>query len=965
MNNTFGNIEPPSGNVTFLFTDIEGSTLLAQKFFNKLPAELLKHNSILNQTISSHNGYVFKIIGDAFCCSFAKSADAVNAATEIQRKLIKVVWDEAVIKIRIGIHSGVAIWNGKNYDGYLTLSRSERVMSAAYGEQILISDDAYQKLSNDNANEYYSVLDKGISFADLGEKKLKDLVSPVRLYQVNAPGLRSEFPPLKTLDARPNNLPVQISNFIGRENDIKKIRENLGTASLTTLTGPGGSGKTRLALQAGADVIDSFADGVWIIELAQLNDGDLLAQVIGRTFGLDENSGDKPDEALIAFLKKKETLLIIDNCEHIIDASAKLTEKLLVNCPRLKIIATSREAMKISGEKIFRVDSLTTPNPEELATIESISQFEAVRLFIDRALAVDSEFQVNNENAPALAEICHRLDGIPLAIELAAARIKVLPLEKINDRLSDRFKLLTGGKRTVLPRQQTLRAMIDWSYDLLNENEKLLFRRLSVFKGGWTLEAAEEICSDESLDSYEVIDILTGLLDKSLITSKEETENMRFGMLESIRQYAKEMAGDNIGIKEKHSEYYRKLIDTTDILEGNGDFIKWSNLVDEEISNIRRAIFRSLDSNPERAVAILNSISEYWVSRGRFLEGYITCRKILEFKDIEDPSQKGMILYTMGHMSCVLGNMKESRQLGNECMALFRNAGNKYGIANACNLIGFTLSGNVGHDDEAWELYEEALAIFKELGLKFNIATVLYNMSFVVAKRLEADYSLKLKEEALEIYRETKNPSKIAMTLTSIGSFEFKRGNLEIAQRQIEESLATPGSLDNKFLTSLNLVLMGCINSKMRSFETAMKFFNDSIKISTECGYAANLVPTLYYKGDAFYMSGDYYEAKRNFIESVKTGAEKDIDFYLVQNIIGLGLTHYAIGDFRKSLTHLLIAKKILNGTYGTVGKLKVDEAVKYISKNEEVLEGQQCESIRSIVDGMNQEEMITFVVES
>ena len=621
MNNTLGNINPPSGSVTFLFTDIEGSTLLAQKYHNKLPVELLKHNSILNEAIGKHSGYVFKIIGDAFCCAFAKTADAVNAATEIQKKLSEVEWDEAIIKIRIGIHSGVALWDGKNYDGYLTISRAERVMSAAYGEQILISDDAYQKLSNDNSNEYYSVLDKGILFSDLGEKKLKDLVSPVRLYQVNSPGLRSDFPPLKTLDARPNNLPVQISNFIGRENEIKQISENLGTASLITLTGSGGSGKTRLALQAGAEMIDNFADGVWFIELAQLNDGDLLAQVIGRTFGLDENSGNKPDEALIEFLKKKEALLIIDNCEHIIDASANLTEKLLVNCPRLKITATSREALKISGEKIIRVDSLTTPDPDELATTESISQFEAVRLFIDRALAVNSDFQVNNENAPALAEICCRLDGIPLAIELAAARIKVLPLEKINDRLSDRFKLLTGGKRTVLPRQQTLRAMIDWSYDLLNDNEKLLFRRLAVFKGGWTLEAAEEICSDESLDSYEVIDLLTGLLDKSLITSKEDPESMRFGMLESIRQYAKEMSGDITAIKEKHGEYYRKLVDTTEILEGKGDFIKWINEVDMEVANIRRAMFRSLEGNPERAVAILNGISEYWVSRGHFREG--------------------------------------------------------------------------------------------------------------------------------------------------------------------------------------------------------------------------------------------------------------------------------------------------------------------------------------------------------
>ena len=965
MNKTIENINPPSGDVTFLFTDIEGSTLLAQKFHEKLPTELQKHNLILNNTVRLYSGFVFKIIGDAFCCAFYQVSNAVKAAIEIQKKLCETEWDEAVIKIRIGIHSGTALWDGANYDGYLTISRAERVMSAAYGEQILISDDAYQKLLNIGSTEFYSSAQGGVSFADLGEKKLKDLVSPVRLYQINAPGLRADFPPLKTLDARPNNLPVQISNFIGRESDIKNIKESLGIGSLITLTGSGGSGKTRLALQAGAELIDNFSDGVWLIELAELNDGDLLAHKICRTFGLDENSGAKPDEALIEFLKKKEVLLIIDNCEHIIDASANLIEKLLISCSRLKIISTSREALKISGEKIIRVDSLTTPAPDESVTTESISQFEAVRLFIDRALAVDSDFQVNNENAPALAEICYRLDGIPLAIELAAARIKVLPLEKINDRLSDRFKLLTGGKRTVLPRQQTLRAMIDWSYDLLNEDEKLLFRRLAVFKGGWTLEAAEEICADEHVESYDVIDILTGLLDKSLITSKEESDNMRFGMLESIRQYAKEMAGDLSAVKEKHGEYFKKLSDSSEILEGNGDFLKWTNLVDSEIPNIRRAIFRSLDGNQERAVAILNGISEYWAARGQFREGYITCKKIMEFKELNDPVHRGMLIYTLGHMSCVLRNMKESRQLGNECMALFRSAGYKFGIANACNLIGFTLSGNVGHDDEAWECYEEALAIFNELGLRFNQATVLYNMSFVAAKRLESEYSLTLKQQALKIYRETRNPTKIAMTLTSLGSFEFKRGNLEEAQKNIEESLATAGSRENNFLTSLNLVLMGCINAGLGEIETAMSFFNDSLKISTDCGYTANLIPTLYYIGDAYYKSGEYERAEKNYFDSIKIGIEKEIDFYLVHNIIGLGQLYYAVGNFGKSLKVLLIAKKILNGTYGTIGKLKADEAEEYISKNEETLGVQQSELIRSGVDEMSEEEMLAFVVES
>jgi non-specific serine/threonine protein kinase len=758
---------------------------------------------------------------------------------------------------------------------------------------------------------------------------------------------------------------VQISNFIGREIEIRHINDSLETAALITLTGTGGSGKTRLALQAGAEVIDNFADGVWFIELAELNDGDLLAQVIGRTFGLDENSGNKPDEALIEFLKKKEALLIIDNCEHIIDASAMLTEKLLASCPRLKIISTSREAMKINGEKIIRVDSLTTPDPLELATSETVSQFEAVRLFIDRALAVDSNFQVNNDNAPALAEICHRLDGIPLAIELAAARTKVLPLEKINDRLSDRFKLLTGGKRTVLPRQQTLRAMIDWSYDLLNEDEKLLFRRLSVFAGGWTLEAAEEICSDEYLDSYDLIDILTGLLDKSLITSKDDSENMRFGMLETIRQYAKEMAGDISATREKHSEYFRKITLAADVLEGKIDMIAWAKSIDGDIANIKRAIFRSLKDNSQRAVEMLSSIGEYWVLRGYYREGYITCKKVLEFNEIIDPLQRSMAIYAMGHMASILGNMQESRKLGEECLALSRIAGDKYAIANACSLVGLSHSSSMKHDDESWERYEEALQLFSELGSRYNKASVLYNMSFVAAKRSDKELSQKLKKEALEIYRELKNPVKIALTLTGLGSTELKQGNLEEARTYIQESLTVSEPTKDKYMTSINLVLLGCINSGTGDFDTAQKYFDESLKISKECGYVANIIPTLYHIGDAFFKSGDFDNAGKSYVESIKTGAEREIDFYLVHNIFGLGLIYFAKDDFKRSLTILQIGKKILNGTYGTIGKPKADEADEYIVKNEDILGAKQSESIRSSVDVMSEEEMISFVVES
>ncbi|HMS64357.1 MAG TPA: adenylate/guanylate cyclase domain-containing protein, partial [Ignavibacteria bacterium] len=458
----FNQMIKPTGNVTFLFTDIEGSTKLAQEFVEHYPAALIKHNIILNETVKSNNGFVFKTVGDAFCCAFQNSHDAVNAACEIQMLLLRYDWKEVKIKIRIGIHSGKAEWNGKDYMGYITLARVSRVMSAANGEQIIISNDALELCDTNN------LFSDKIFFRDLGERRLKDVIQPINLFQINSPGLREDFPPLKTLDARPNNLPAQLTNFIGKEEEVKAIKEILKESRLVTLLGTGGAGKSRLTIQIAADLIDDFANGVWFIELAPLSNPDYLAQTIASVFNLQSSPDLEITDVLINYLNEKEILLIFDNCEHLTEACSVLAEKLLVNSPGLKILASSREVLRSGGEKIHHVLPLKHPAINEEVTPLQLSQFEAVRLFIERAIAVKPDFRVNNDNVSALAQICYRLDGIPLAIELAAARIKILTVNEINNRLENRFNLLTGGKRTDAPRQQTFRALIDWSYDLLS-----------------------------------------------------------------------------------------------------------------------------------------------------------------------------------------------------------------------------------------------------------------------------------------------------------------------------------------------------------------------------------------------------------------------------------------------------------------------------------------------------------------
>jgi len=476
----------PTGTVTFLFTDIEGSTKLWQQYPNAMPKALACHHAILNETIAAHAGYVFQIIGDAFCAAFSTATDGLEAALATQRALRATTWGETgAISVRMALHTGradmrVGERTSGEYVSSLTLSRAARLLSAGHGGQIL--------LSLPTAELVFDHLLPETILRDLGSHRLKDLIRPEHIYQAVVPDLRSEFIPLKTLDTHPNNLPIQLTSFIGREQEMARVKEILIDTRLVTLTGAGGSGKTRLAIQVAADLIDEFPDGVWFVEFAPLADTALVTYSVATALGLQLQSGRTIQLALTEYLRERNCLLLFDNCEHLIDACARLADALVRACPNMKILATSREGFGIAGEVIHRVPSLATPSLET-PTVQTLTQYEAVRLFIDRAVTIQPDFAVTNQNALAVAQICYHLDGIPLAIELAAARVNVISLEQISERLVDRFRLLTGGSRTALPRQQTLRALIDWSYSLLSPAERILFERLSIFAGGWTLEA--------------------------------------------------------------------------------------------------------------------------------------------------------------------------------------------------------------------------------------------------------------------------------------------------------------------------------------------------------------------------------------------------------------------------------------------------------------------------------------------
>lgn len=576
----------PSGTVTFLFTDIEGSTKLAQEHPDTWESMRARHHDILQSAMDAHNGYVFQIIGDAFCVAFHTAGDAVRASALAQSNLHKEPWGKASLKVRMGIHTGRAELQGDGqYHGYLTMSRIQRLMSAGHGGQVLISL-ATEELVRDE-------LPDGVSLHDLGEKRLKDLIRPDRIHQLNITGLPSEFPPIKTLDIYRHNLPTQLTSFIGREKEITEIKNELGNHRLVTLTGSGGTGKTRLSLQVAADLLDSFPNGVWFVEFAPLSDPELIPSTVLCALGISEQLNRPALDVLQEYLQPRKLLLVLDNCEHFIANAATVANAILSAAPDVKILSSSREALGVQGELSWHVPSLSSPDPKKLPELEALTQYEAVRLFIDRASLVSPHFTVTKDTAPAIAQICFRLDGIPLALELAAARVKMLSVDQISARLDDRFRLLTGGARTALPRQQTLRAMIDWSYDLLSENERLLLRRLAVFAGGWTLELAEQVCSDETIDPYEILDMLGRLVDKSLVTVYESITGTRYRILETVRQYAREKLfelGDGEKLRDRHLKVFTEFAEQMEPDSHGQNQPHCFNRFEEEMDNFRAAM---------------------------------------------------------------------------------------------------------------------------------------------------------------------------------------------------------------------------------------------------------------------------------------------------------------------------------------------------------------------------------------
>jgi predicted ATPase/class 3 adenylate cyclase len=902
---------PPSGTVTFLFTDIEGSTKLAQEYPDQWEALRARHNAILQAAVDRDNGYIFQIIGDAVCVAFHSAGDALNAALNAQWLLQNEPWSPAPVKVRMAIHTGAARLNNTSdqiiYLGYTTLVSTQRIVSAGHGGQVLISGATYELVRD--------VLPANTELLDLGERRLKDLWRPEHLYQLNAAGLSATFPPLNTLDAFLNNLPAQLTSFIGRENEIANIKRELKTHRLVTLTGPGGTGKTRLSLQVAADLLDHFQHGVWFIELAPLTDPDLIPQTILSAIGILEQSGTPPLERLKEYLHEKKSLIVLDNCEHLIEGSAKVADTLLTAVPDLKVLASSREALGVKGEAVYPVPPLSLPDIKHLPRVAQLSQYEAVRLFIERALLIAPHFSVDQYNAPLIAQICHRLDGIPLAIELAAARVKMLSVDQISARLDDRFHLLTGGARTALPRQQTLRALIDWSYDILSESERLLLSRLSVFASGWTLEAAEQVCagmgqgavSKDTLSHYEILDLLTQLINKSLIVVIEpspgkETRDpagglLRYRMLETIRQYAHEKlleAGGSEIVRQGHVTYFVDLVERAEPNLRAFDMLMWLDRLEDELDNIRAVLEWALKSNVETVLRLASALLWFWHIHNHKNEAVGWLEQGLDREAAERGEKplwperallRGKALNAAGFL---LRNSEKRITLLQEALKLFHELGisGKQGAATALRILG-NCELEKGHYEQARVLAEESLSIFMETKDQFNQAECLNLLVGLAMNEGDFEQAIRLQEEALILRKEIGDKDGMAYALYMLGQIAHSQYDIARAQTLYEESLALFHEIGNRTWVAEITGTLADIASTKGDLPKAVSLIEEGLALARNMDDKYGIAHLMLNLGDAARFQGDNDRASQLYEETMTLSRKMEANNFIAYALYG------------------------------------------------------------------------------
>jgi predicted ATPase/class 3 adenylate cyclase len=826
----------PTGTVTFLFTDIEGSTRLWEENPEAMRVALARHDKILRETIEAHGGYIFKTVGDAFCAVFSTAPEALGAALAAQRALFSEEWSKiGPVRVRMALHtSEAAEERGGDYFGP-PLNRVSRLLSAGHGGQVLLSQ-ATQEL-------VYGEVPEGTELRSLGERRLKDLFRPERIFQLIAPDLPSSFPPLRTLDARLNNLPSQPTPLVGREKEVAEVcglfrREGM---RLLTLTGPGGTGKTRLGLQAAANLLEEFDDGTFFVSLAALTDPKLVASAIAAPLGVSEAADQPLEESIKEYLREKEVLLLLDNFEQVLEG-AQLVGQLLAACPGPKVLATSRIPLGLYGEREYLVPPLSLPDPKRLPSLERLTQYEAVRLFIERAQDARPDFSVTKDNALAVAEICTRLDGLPLAIELAAARVKVLTPQKMLQRLSDRLKVLTGGARDLPERQRTLRATMEWSHALLEEGEKTLFARLSVFAGGRTLESIEAICDTEGDLGVEAFDGISSLLDKNLLRQEEgPNREPRFVMLETIHEFAREKLGESLEaeeIKRVHAEYFLTLAEEAYPELKGPDQLEWLERLEAEHDNMRAALSWALGRKEvEVALRLGGALWWFWWVRGHYSEGRRWLEEVLAIDGRVSPESRAMALAGVGELASLQGDLDRAQEACEGGLQLLAHEGREASEAKLC-LLAFLgwVAWEREEYDQATQLFEEGLALSRKMRDTWWIATSLSNLATVSHSLGDYERATELYEESMDRFREQGDKRRLAFCQNNLAMVVCSQGDLGRAAKLTEESVAPLRELGARGDVSIGLCNLGWMALLQDDLSRAAELYRESLSLSWDAG---------------------------------------------------------------------------------------------------------------------------------
>jgi predicted ATPase/class 3 adenylate cyclase len=785
----------PSGTLTFLFTDIEGSTRLLERLGAEYEGVLTEHRRLIREAIAAHEGVEVDTQGDAFLCVFGRAADAVAAAADAQRALA-----ETPVRVRMGIHTGEPSRTDEGYVG-VDLHRGARVMAAAHGGQVLLSGVTRDLLSDTPVR-------------DLGEHRLKDLSQPQRLYQLVADGLGTDFPPLKTLENRPTNLPTQPTPLVGREHELSELVELLerDEVRLVTLTGPGGTGKTRLALQAAAEVVEAYPDGVFFVNLAALTDAELVVPTIAQTLGLKEQPGEAIADTLAGRLRDQQVLLVLDNFEQLMAAAAAVGA-LLAEAPGLNLLVTSRSSLHLQAEREYAVPPLAGE--------------EALALFVERAQAAKASFSLNG-NRPVVIEICRRLDQLPLAIELAAARIKLLPEQALLDRLGDKLKLLTGGARDLDERQRTLRAAIDWSYELLSEEEQALFQRLAVFAGSRTFEAIEAVCnSDGDLDTFGGIE---SLVDKSLLRQEETEEGEpRFVMLETIQEYASEKleaAGDAESVRRRHAEYFLAFAKENRV--GAGGNPEALRLLEAERDNLRAALdtFRATAQTPAE-LELAGTLAAFWYAAGPASEGCDVLASALARSVDASDELRLRALNGMSGLAYFCGRYDDALQASQAALDIARGLGDSVEIMGALGNVALDYLGR-GDVERALPYFEEAVALSEQSDDPLHVAQAKANLGYAKLVAGDVDGAADLLEDAAEIARRIGAAHPEAQAIFNLGLVRLRQGDLSGARASFHWSLESADRAGIPSLGATALLGLAAVGARAGDAERAATLLGSS-----------------------------------------------------------------------------------------------------------------------------------------